>query len=385
VAFYVMAALRSRLRDEGWFAAGRREPQLAQLLDLVALGTVADVVPLDYNNRILVSQGLARIRAGHACAGIQAIANVAGRDLRRLSSSDLAFALAPRLNAAGRLDDMSLGIECLLCDDPVRALDMARRLDALNRERRDLEAGMQADALAILDRLDLDASGELPCGLCLFDESWHEGVVGILASRIKERCHRPVIGFAPAARADGELKGSARSVPGLHIRDVLDAVASRCPGLITRFGGHAAAAGLTLDRDKLEAFQAAFDAEVRRQVRPEQLQGTILSDGPLRADEFALEVAEALRTAGPWGQGFPEPLFDGEFEVLERRIVGERHLKMRLRDQDSGKPVEAIAFNTTDASWQRGVKRARLAYRLDVNEYRGRRAVQLLAEYLEPL
>ncbi len=385
VAFYLVAALRARLRGQGWFKKqGVSEPNLAQLLDLVALGTVADVVPLDHNNRTLVAQGLARTRAGQSCPGITALLKIAGRDPSRATSADLGYAVGPRLNAAGRLTDMALGIECLLCEDEGSALEMARELDSLNRERRSVEAGMQIQAMKIMEGVHLEPGGSLPTGLCLFDDSWHQGVIGILASRIKERYHRPVIAFAPAGD-NGELKGSARSVPGLHIRDALDAVATRHPGMLNRFGGHAMAAGLSLNRDRYPAFVQAFDAECCQQLRPEDLEGVLLSDGQLRPDEIVLGLAEALRAAGPWGQAFPEPLFDGIFELVSRRIVGERHLKMVLRLPGSRRVADAIAFNTLDEDWPAEVSRVLLAYRLDVNEYQGRRNVQLVVEHVEPV
>ncbi len=375
--FYVLLALRARLRAQDWFAArGLAEPNMGELLDLVALGTVADVVPLDRNNRILVAQGLQRVRAGRCCPGILALLEAAGRSPRRAVAADFGFAVGPRLNAAGRLDDMSLGIECLLSDDPAAAREMAQALDRLNRERRAIEAEMQTQALDDLEQL-LDRDGDdLPWGLCLYRPEWHQGVVGLVASRIKERYHRPVIAFADAG--NGELKGSARSVPGLHIRDALDALATRHPELLSRFGGHAMAAGLSLRRDHLEAFGRAFDQEVRRHLSPADLHGEILSDGSLEAGQLSLEMAQLLRDAGPWGQGFPEPLFDGEFRVLSQRIVGERHLKLQLA-ADGGQPLDAIAFGQ-DRPLSGG--RVRLAYRLDVNEYRGARSAQLVVEHI---
>ena len=383
VVFYLMMALRARLREEGWFThRGIAEPNLAQLLDLVALGTVADVVPLDYNNRILVAQGLARIRSGCCCAGIQALVEVAGRRRDDLVASDLGFAVGPRLNAAGRLDDMALGIECLLAEDPARARELAGQLDELNRERRVIESDMKSEALAIVDDLHMDESADLPVGLCLFSENWHQGVIGILASRIKERLHRPVIAFAPG---DGEeIKGSARSVPGLHIRDVLDAVAATHPELLRRFGGHAMAAGLTLHRDHLEAFRHAFDQEVQRHLSAEDLYGRIYSDGDLSADHLNQDLAELLRRSGPWGQGFPEPLFDGVFEVVQRRVVGERHLKLVLRPSLEELLLDAIAFNVVDDEWPEEVEKVEVAYRLSVNEYRSRRSLQLILEHVRP-
>jgi single-stranded-DNA-specific exonuclease len=421
VIFYVMLALRTQLRTTGWFAEKNiPEPNLAQLLDLVALGTVADVVVLDHNNRVLVAQGLARIRKGRCQAGLRALIEVSQRRQDRLTAGDLAFALAPRLNAAGRLEDMSLGIECLLCDDYGQALTMAQRLDELNRERRAIESEMQEQALDALKamRLDTDVQGRaiakgstnvvgrsrrpasrdissslyvrgrtpgataLPYGLCLFDPDWHQGVIGILAARIKERTHRPVIAFAQAN--EHEIKGSARSVPGLHIRDALDSVAAQHPGLLTKFGGHAMAAGLTLRRADYDAFSAAFDREVRKHLTETELQRVMLSDGDLSADELQLELAEALRSAGPWGQGFPEPLFDGIFEVVSQRIVGDKHLKLVLRYPGDSRIFDAIAFNSIHEGSQ-PLRRARIAYRLDVNEYRGQRSLQLLIEHLEPV
>ena len=392
VIFYVLLALRARLREEGWFASAGiaehpspfrgREPNLAQLLDLVALGTVADVVPLDHNNRILVSQGLARIRAGRCCEGVRALLDVAGRNPRQLVAADLGFAVAPRLNAAGRLEDMSLGIACLLSDDAAQARGMATRLDQLNKERRGIEAQMQKEALAAIAALRVSEDDPaLPGGVCLFQEQWHQGVIGILASRIKDRLHRPVIAFAQAG--ENELKGSARSVSGVHIRDVLDAVAAHHPGLVSKFGGHAMAAGLTLPRQNLAAFSAAFDEEVRRYLAPEDLRGVVLSDGELAAEELNLDFAETLRSAGPWGQTFPEPVFDGAFEIIDQRIVGERHLKMVLKAAGNDRLFDAIAFNYGECGVPRDTPQIRVAYRLDVNEYRGQRSAQLLVEHIE--
>ncbi|UCH52916.1 MAG: single-stranded-DNA-specific exonuclease RecJ [Pseudomonadota bacterium] len=378
VAFYVMLGLRARLRELDWFREqSLPEPKLANLLDLVALGTVADVVPLDHNNRILVAQGLARINAGHCCAGIRALLEVAGRDCARATATDLGFIAGPRLNAAGRLSDMSVGIECLLQDGDARAKELARALDALNRERREVEADMQTQALAAVGQLRL-ADAEMPRGLCLFDESWHQGVIGLVAARIKERVHRPVIAFAPAS--DTELKGSARSIPGLHVRDVLDAVAARHPQLLQRFGGHAMAAGLTLRRVHLEEFRVAFDAEVARHVSDDDLQGKVWTDGELTAQEFSLDLAEQLRSGGPWGQGFPEPVFDGRFDIVSQRVVGARHLKLGLRHADVS--LDAIAFNAAPTGQPLSAKQLQAAYRLDVNEYRGNRSLQLIIEHL---
>jgi len=381
VIFYVMLALRAHLRQSGWFTQhGVAEPNLAKLLDLVALGTVADVVPLDYNNRILVSQGLQRINQGNACPGIESLLRVAGRTPGRVTAMDLGYLVGPRLNAAGRLTDMSLGIECLLTDDAGSAQAMAQKLDALNHERRAIEAKMQQQALAAVDSLRLDMAA-LPRGLCLFDESWHQGVIGLVAARIKEHAHRPVIAFAPVS--DSEIKGSARSVPGLHIRDTLDAIAARHPQLLSRFGGHAMAAGLTLERAHLEAFRRAFDEEVSRHLSDDDLQGKIITDGELAAEDLSLPLAELLRTAGPWGQGFPEPVFDGCFEVLSQRVVGEKHLKLSLRSASRAPAVDAIAFNCVRNGEPVAYSRIRAAYRLDVNEYQGYRSLQLIIEHLE--
>jgi single-stranded-DNA-specific exonuclease len=381
VMFYVLLALRARLRELGWFAkAGISEPNLGELLDLVALGSVADVVPLDANNRILVHQGLARIRAGRARPGLRAVLEVAGRQHARITSTDLGFILGPRLNAAGRLDDMSLGIECLLCEDEALARDMAQQLDELNKDRKAIEQGMQREALAQLKDLPVES---LPFGLCLFEPDWHQGVIGILASRLKERYHRPAIAFADAG--DGLLKGSARSVPGLHIRDALDAVAARHPGLISKFGGHAMAAGLSLPQEHFGAFAAAFDAEVRRQLSEDDLTGRLLSDGQLGAEEFHLELAKALRHAGPWGQHFPEPLFHGVFQIVTQRVVGEKHLKLVLKTECGSLTLDGIAFNVDRDIWPNpNVRWVELAYKLDVNEYQGRESVQLMVAHLAP-
>jgi single-stranded-DNA-specific exonuclease len=379
VAFYVMLALRARLREQGWFAQQAiAEPNLAQLLDLVALGTVADVVPLDRNNRILVQQGIRRMRAGRCVPGIRALLEVSGRSLSRIVAEDLGFAVGPRLNAAGRLDDMSAGIECLLTDDAATASEMATQLDALNRDRREIEAEMQSQALAALAALELDAE-QLPIGLCLYDPDWHQGVIGILAARIRERFHRPVIAFARSAA--GELKGSARSVPGFHIRDALQAVSARHPGLVARFGGHAMAAGLTLAEENYAAFAAAFDAEVSLHLSRAELRSVIYSDGELTARELSLDTAQLLRDASPWGQAFPAPLFDGDFEILSQRVVGQRHLKLTLKPATGACRIDGIAFNTPELP--SGCRNARMAYRLDVNEYRGSISPQLIVEHIE--
>ncbi|MBR9882267.1 MAG: single-stranded-DNA-specific exonuclease RecJ [Oceanospirillales bacterium] len=383
VIFYVMIALRRALAGHGWFERrGLGAPNLAALLDLVALGTIADVVALERNNRTLVYQGLQRIRAGQARPGILALIEVAGRRRDQLSATDLGFALAPRLNAAGRLEDMSIGIECLLSDDYEYALDLARTLDDLNRERRGIEQEMQQQALVLLDRLQLDDAA-LPYGLSLYDPTWHQGVVGILASRIKERVHRPVIAFAPGE--DGDIKGSARSISGFHVRDGLDAIAARHPRLIKKFGGHATAAGLSFEEAKLDAFRDAFDAEVRRQLDEEALTQRVLTDGALTADQFSLELAELIREAGPWGHQFPEPRFDGRFRLIQQRIVGHRHLKVVLMEPLSGMALDGIAFNIDTRRWpDQSVTEVEVVYRLDVNEFRGQRNLQLMLEQLLP-
>ncbi len=381
VIFYVMLALRAHLRDQGWFAAqGLREPNLAELLDLVALGTVADVVPLDANNRRLVAQGLARIRAGRCQPGIGALLRIAAREPSRLLASDLAFAIGPRLNAAGRLADMALGIECLLSDDPARCQAMAAELDALNQERRTIEQEMKQQAF---DQVlaNLAPEGELPFGLCLFDPTWHQGIVGVVAGRVKDLYHRPAIAFA--ATDTDELKGSARSVAGVHIRDVLDAVAAANPGLLTRFGGHAMAAGLSLPRAAFERFSEAFEHTLRRLIDPTLLTPYLFTDGELAHTEMTLALADQLAQAAPWGQAFPEPLFDGEFEIRERRLVGNDHLRLKLAAGSGVWP--AIAFGAADSAWAEHVGRIRAAYRLSVNRYQGIESLQLVVEYAEAL
>ncbi len=378
VMFYLLAALRGHLRETGWLGTERPEPNLADLLDLVALGTVADVVTLDRNNRILVEQGLRRIRAGRCCAGLSALLQVGGRDPARVTTSDLGFVVAPRLNAAGRLEEMSLGVECLLTDDPARALEVAQVLDGLNRRRREIEANMKDQAELLLETLSLDGAS-LPPALCLYGEDWHQGVSGIVASRMRERYHRPVIAFADAG--DGQLRGSARSVEGLHMRDAIDRVERHHPGLIERFGGHAMAAGLTLRADRLDAFRDAFVEAVRAQLGDIPAQPEVCSDGALPAALMTLETAELLRMAGPWGRGFPEPRFDGIFEILTARLVGEHHLKLRVAPT-GGAPIEAIGFGLGEhLPMARG--QMRLAYRLDVNDYRGVRSAQLMLDHLQ--
>ena len=384
VAFYLMLALRAHLRDQGWFAArGLAEPNLAELLDLVALGTVADVVPLDANNRILTWQGLSRIRAGKCRPGIKALLEIANRDAQKLAASDLGFALGPRLNAAGRLDDMSVGVALLLCDNVGEARVLASELDALNQTRKEIEQGMQAEALALCEKLER-SSETLPGGLAMYHPEWHQGVVGILASRIKERFHRPVIAFAPAG--DGLLKGSGRSIQGLHMRDALERLDTLYPGMMLKFGGHAMAAGLSLEASRFEEFQQRFGALVTEWLDPALLQGEVVSDGPLAPADMTLEVAEMLRDAGPWGQMFPEPLFDGHFRLLQQRIVGERHLKVMVEPVGGGPLLDGIAFNVDTTIWpDNGVREVSLAYKLDVNEFRGNRSVQLIIDDIWPI
>ncbi|MBH2654039.1 single-stranded-DNA-specific exonuclease RecJ [Serratia ureilytica] len=383
VAFYLMLALRARLRDSGWFEQrALAMPNLAELLDLVALGTVADVVPLDANNRILVYQGLNRIRAGKCRPGIRALLEVANRDARQLAANDLGFALGPRLNAAGRLDDMSIGVALLLSDDIAQARMLANDLDALNQTRREIEQGMQVEALQLCDQLER-TSTELPYGLAMYHPEWHQGVVGILASRIKERFHRPVIAFAPAG--DGILKGSGRSVPGLHMRDALERLDMLNPGLMMKFGGHAMAAGLSLEEAKFDAFRQRFGELVGEWLDPAMLEGVIWSDGELAMQELSLTTAELLREGGPWGQAFPEPTFDGKFRILQQRLVGEKHLKLMVEPLGGGPLLDGIAFNVDTTLWpDSSVREVELAYKLDVNEFRGNRNVQLLIQHLWP-
>jgi single-stranded-DNA-specific exonuclease len=381
VAFYLMAALTRRLES----VRGARQPPIAELLDLVALGTVADVVRLDRNNRILVDEGLRRIQAQRGVVGLRALAEVARRKPATLSARDLGFSVAPRLNAAGRIDDMTVGIRCLLSDDPDEALRLAAQLDRLNLERREIEEKMRGEAVEILRKIRIE-EGSLPPGVSLFDEAWHPGVVGLVASRVKDRVHRPVAAFAPAD--GGELRGSLRSVEGVHVRDVLEAIDAQHPGLIDRFGGHAMAAGLTLKRTHFRRFAAAFGEEVGRWLSPGQMRGILESDGELTPAELNLQTALALRDGGPWGQGFPEPLFDGEFEILESRVVGQRHLKFWARPAPVSQPIEGIAFGYfADSSVPPVGKgsRVRMAYRLETSDFGGSLKAELKAETVETL
>ncbi|QFU77804.1 single-stranded-DNA-specific exonuclease RecJ [Halioglobus maricola] len=382
VIFYIMLALRAELRARGWFES-RQEPNLGRLTDLVALGTVADVVPLDQNNRILVATGLQRIRTGQARPGILALLEVASRSRGSVVASDLGFAVGPRINAAGRLDDISVGIECLLQPDQVGARRLAAELHQKNQDRRLIEQDMQEQALQLLQRLPLEEEG-VPVAMTLYRGDWHQGVIGILASRIKDRLHRPTIAFANGDA--GEIKGSARSIQGIHIRDILDAVATRHPGMIRKFGGHAMAAGLTISADAYEDFDRAFVEEVGRHAEDVHLQALVESDGELSAGEFDLGLAEALRYAGPWGQHFSEPVFDGTFRIVHQRLVGEKHLKLVLSPLGSDQLLDAIAFNIDLDEWpSESVESVELAYRLDVNEFRGRKTVQLMVEHIKAL
>ncbi|HED3064520.1 TPA: single-stranded-DNA-specific exonuclease RecJ [Kluyvera ascorbata] len=384
VAFYLMLVLCNHLKEKGWFEKrGIPAPKIVEFLDLVALGTVADVVPLDANNRILTWQGLSRIRAGYCRPGIKALLEIANRDAAKMVASDLGFALGPRLNAAGRLDDMSVGVALLLCDNLGEARVLANELDALNQTRKEIEQGMQAEALTLCEQLERSRA-ELPGGLAMYHPEWHQGVVGILASRIKERFHRPVIAFAPAG--NGQLKGSGRSIQGLHMRDALERLDTLHPGLMLKFGGHAMAAGLSLEEERFEEFQRCFGELVTEWLDPALLQGEILSDGELSPQEMTLEMAQMLREAGPWGQMFPEPLFDGRFRLLQQRLVGERHLKVMVEPVGGGPLLDGIAFNVDTAVWpDNGVREVTLAYRLDINEYRGNRSLQLIIDHLWPI
>ncbi|HET9191061.1 MAG TPA: single-stranded-DNA-specific exonuclease RecJ [Rudaea sp.] len=384
VMFYLLLALRARLRERGWFAdRGIQEPDLSELLDLVALGTVADLVPLDRNNRILVEAGLRRIRAGRSCAGIAALLAVGKRDLARVVASDLGFAVGPRLNAAGRLEDMTLGIECLLTDDAGRVAELAELLSSINAERRDLQDGMTAQAQAEVEKwISTRGADALPHGVVLFDPEWHHGVVGLVASKLKESLQRPVIACAPAGQHGDEIKASGRSIPGFHLRDALAEVDARHPGLIQRFGGHAMAAGLSLNRSDLEAFGKAFDEVARSRLTVDMLDSVALTDGELDAQDFSLDLAQRLRYAGPWGQGFPEPEFEGKFSVESWKVVGEKHLKLKLRHPDLAEPLDGIAFGAY--SGERPPSRLRAVFALDVNEWNGRQTLQLLIRLMSP-
>ncbi|WP_158753281.1 single-stranded-DNA-specific exonuclease RecJ [Dyella sp. S184] len=378
VMFYLLLALRAKLREQGVFAAGS-EPDLSVLLDLVALGTVADLVPLDFNNRVLVESGLQRIRSGRACAGITALVESGKRSVATLCSSDLGFVVGPRLNAAGRLEDMRLGVECLLTDSVTQARQYAEQLSAINLERRDLQASMVAEAEQMVAGLtDIDA-----IGVALYEPSWHAGVVGLVASKLKDRLHRPVIAFAPASEDDTDnLRGSARSIAGFHIRDALAAIDARAPGLIERFGGHAMAAGLSLKTCDYPRFAAAFDAIARELIDAERLQAVLFTDGELPPGAASLKLARQLRHAGPWGQAFPEPLFDNLFECASWKVMGERHLRLQLRDPRDGSVHDAVMFNAYHG--QPPPARLRAVYELGINDWQGRETPRLLLRHIEP-
>jgi single-stranded-DNA-specific exonuclease len=385
VVFYLLLGLRKALRECQWFiSTNRAEPNLAHWLDLVALGTVADVAALDENNRRLVKHGLQLIKQGRCRPGILALLELAGRNPAQCVANDLGYAVGPRLNAAGRLDDMSLGIECLLANDAQHARQMAQQLDALNKDRRVIEQDMQDMALQQLSAMALPA--EPRYSMCLYESSWHQGVIGILASRIKERLHCPVIVFADAGNDEHgqpQLKGSARSIAGIHIRDVLDAVATRHPGLLEKFGGHAMAAGLTIARTDFSAFAAALETAIQAVASPELFAKEVQYDGSLAGDCFSLDFAVLLRNLTPWGQHFPEPLFHDEFLVLSRRVLSEKHLKFTLQVPQSSRRIDAIAFNVAPAHLQSSAARVRLLYKLDINEFRGDCTPQLMIEHLE--
>lgn len=376
VAFYVMLALRARLKSINWFELNNLDvPNMAELLDLVALGTVSDVVPLDHNNRILIHQGLRRIRAGLARPGVKALLHVAKRNPQNAVASDLGFAIGPRLNAAGRLDDMSFGISCLLSETLPAATAMAEQLDGLNRDRKGIESNMQKMAFEAIDSLILN--DDLPLGLCLYDATWHQGVIGLVASRLKERLHRPVIAFAKVD--DHTIKGSARSIPGFHVRDALESIAKQYPEVLSKFGGHSMAAGMSIDLKHFEIFQTAFAKEADKHLTEADCCEKVYTDGELQTAEITLPIAEMLRDAGPWGQSFPEPVFEGEFELVDQRIVGQKHLKMMLKLLDDDVYCDAIAFNVDTEQWpNHNVDTIRVAYKLDVNEYHGRRKLQLM-------
>jgi single-stranded-DNA-specific exonuclease len=384
VMFYVLLALRSRLREQHWFEEQQvAEPNLAQLLDYVALGTVADVVALDQVNRILVYQGLQRIRTGRAHAGLMALIEVSGKNYKTMSATDFGFSLGPRLNAAGRMDDMAIGIECLLTNDPQLAKELAAQLDEFNQDRREVEGVMKQQAMSYISAMKPLDERHLPAGVCLYDKTWHQGVIGILASRIKDRIHRPVIAFAPAG--DDLIKGSARSITGVHIRDVLSDIASLHPHLLSKFGGHAMAAGLSLKMHDYPPFALAFDDMVAKRLAHVDLEQKVLSDGELSEQEMTVEFTELLQNAGPWGQEFPEPIFDGVFDVIQARILKQRHLKLVLRKPDGQLLIDAIAFSIDQPEKWLGLRQTHAAYRLDINEYRGNRSVQFIVQYLEKI
>jgi single-stranded-DNA-specific exonuclease len=380
VIFYVMLALRAELKKRGWFLKqGIKMPNMLQFLDLVALGTVADVVPLDQNNRILVHWGLERIRLGKACIGLKALLNIAKRNEQKITASDLSFAIGPRLNAAGRLEDMSIGIACLLANDLEFAQSSASRLDTLNQERQLIEKDMHLQAFKILEQLKLEK--DLPAGICLYHPKWHQGVIGILASRVKEKVYRPTLVFTQVN--EKEIKGSARSIPGLHIRDVLESIAIKQPGLIDKFGGHAMAAGLSLSVENYEQFKTTFEQTIFEKIKPEDLNSNIWTDGELNHEEFKLDLALLLQKEGPWGQNFPEPIFDNTFILIHQFLIKEKYLKLSVKLPDSEKYFDAIAFKVDLNEWpDYHCQKVQLVYRLDVNEYQGGKKLQLIVEYI---
>tara|TARA_B100000586_G_scaffold244287_1_gene199163 strand:- start:74 stop:1804 length:1731 start_codon:yes stop_codon:yes gene_type:complete len=383
VIFYILLALRAKLKEEYWFENNNIDyPNLANFLDLVALGTIADLVPLDKNNRTMVAHGLKLIKKNKSKPGIYALLNQAGRQLSKLTTSDLSFAVAPRLNAAGRLTDMSLGIECLLTDDEGNAIEIAEKLNRLNTERRQIQDDMQEEALAELEKYLQNTSGEIPHSICIYNKDWHQGVVGILASKIKEKFNRPAIVFAK--ENEGVLKGSARSITGLHIKDVFDEIAKLHPELILTFGGHAMAAGLTIEESQYGNFSNIFNEVVNQYISSDRLEDEYLTDGELSDDDFTLPLALAIQNAGPWGQSFPEPTFAGQFKILDKRIVGKNHLKLKLQSRNNRTTLNAIAFNMTDANWPSGTDQILSTYRLGINDFQGNSQVQLFIEHLEP-
>ena len=382
VIFYILLALRAKLKAENWFnEKNMKYPNLANLLDLVALGTISDLVPLDKNNRTMVAHGLKLMRKNKSKVGILAILNQSGRQLSTLTSGDLSFAIAPRLNAAGRLTDMSLGIECLLTDDKENATEMAKKLNQLNIERRQIQDNMEEQAFTEFEKYLQDTSKKIPHGICIYNQNWHQGVVGILAAKIKEKFNRPVIVFAQECQ--GILKGSARSITELHIKDVFDEIARLYPELILTFGGHAMAAGLTIEESQFDRFSDVFNKVVDRYISSDSLEDQCLTDGELSGDDFSLPLALAIQNAGPWGQSFPEPIFVGQFKILDKRVVGESHLKLKLQSRNNN-TLDAIAFNMTDDDWPSKLEQITSTYRLGINNYRGHSQIQLFIEHIEP-
>ena len=383
VIFYILLALRAKLKTENWFDEKNiKYPNLANLLDLVALGTISDLVPLDKNNRTMVAHGLKLMRQNKSKAGILAILNQSGRQLSTLTSGDLSFAIAPRLNAAGRLTDMSLGIECLLTDDKENATEMAKKLNQLNIERRQIQDNMEEQAFTEFEKSFQDTSKKIPHGICIYNQNWHQGVVGIIAAKIKEKFNRPVVVFAQECQ--GILKGSARSITELHIKDVFDEIARLYPELILTFGGHAMAAGLTIEESQFDRFSDAFNKVVDRYISSDSLEDQCLTDGELSGDDFSLPLALAIQNSGPWGQSFPEPIFVGQFKILDKRVVGKSHLKLKLQSRNNN-TLDAIAFNMTDDDWPAKLEQITSTYRLGINNYRGHSKIQLFIEHIEPL